>query len=61
MNPQYAEVARRAGHRCEYCRAPEIIFNFPFEVEQIVGMAFGSCRLSVVLFCRLFLGGRQEK
>ena len=36
MNPQYAEVARRAGHRCEYCHAPEVIFNFPFEVEHIL-------------------------
>lgn len=36
MNPRYPAVARRAGHRCEYCRAPEVIFNFPFEVEHIV-------------------------
>jgi HNH endonuclease len=36
MNPRYAFVAQRAGHRCEYCRAPEAIFNFPFEVEHIV-------------------------
>src|SRR5437660_7430667 len=36
MNPHYSRVAARAGHRCEYCRAPEAIFNFPFEVEHIV-------------------------
>lgn len=36
MNSRYAQVAERAGHRCEYCRAPEAIFNFPFEVEHIV-------------------------
>jgi hypothetical protein len=36
MNPHYPDVARRAGHRCEYCRAPEVAFNFPFEVEHIV-------------------------
>ena len=35
MNPFYAEVARRAGHRCEYCHAPEAVFNFPFEVDHI--------------------------
>lgn len=35
MNPRYPPVARRAAHRCEYCRAPEAIFNFPFEVEHI--------------------------
>jgi hypothetical protein len=36
MNPRYPFVAHRAGHRCEYCRAPEAIFNLPFEVEHIV-------------------------
>ena len=36
MNPHYALVAQRAGHRCEYCRAPEAVFNFPFEVEHII-------------------------
>ncbi len=36
MNRLYAVVAERAGHRCEYCHAPEAIFNLPFEVEHIV-------------------------
>ncbi len=36
MNAHYAAVAERAAHRCEYCRAPEVIFNFPFEVEHVV-------------------------
>jgi hypothetical protein len=36
MNPRYPLVASRAGHRCEYCRAPESIFNLSFEVEHIV-------------------------
>jgi hypothetical protein len=36
MNPDYPLVAERARHRCEYCGAPEAIFNFPFEVEHIV-------------------------
>jgi hypothetical protein len=39
MNPLYARVAERAGHRCEYCHAPEVIFNFPFEVEHIIPVA----------------------
>lgn len=39
MNPHYAQVALRAGHRCEYCRAPEVVFNFPFEVEHIIPIA----------------------
>src|SRR2546422_2890562 len=36
MNPHYSRVAERAGHRCEYCQAPEAIFNLPFEVEHVV-------------------------
>jgi hypothetical protein len=36
VNPSYPRVAARAGHLCEYCRAPELIFNFPFEVEHII-------------------------
>lgn len=36
MNPRHARVALRAGYRCEYCRAPEAVFNFPFEVEHII-------------------------
>ncbi len=36
MNPHYPRVAERAAHRCEYCRAPEAIFNFPFETEHVV-------------------------
>jgi hypothetical protein len=36
VNKHYARVAERAGHRSEYCRAPEAIFNLPFEVEHIV-------------------------
>ncbi len=36
MSPFYSSVAERAGHRCEYCCAPEVVFNFPFEVEHII-------------------------
>ena len=36
MNPRYPRVAQRAAHLCEYCHAPESIFNFPFEVEHII-------------------------
>ena len=41
MNPHYSDIARRADHRCEYCRAPEAAFNFPFEVEHVVPTARG--------------------
>jgi hypothetical protein len=33
MNPFYTLVADRATHRREYCHAPELVFNFPFEPE----------------------------
>ena len=34
MNPNYSLAASRAEHICEYCRAPEAIFNLPFEVSN---------------------------
>ncbi len=39
MNPYYRAIAQRANHRCEYCQAPEVVFNFPFEVEHIVPLS----------------------
>lgn len=39
MNPNYQLVADRANHRCEYCHAPELVFNFPFEVEHIIPLS----------------------
>lgn len=41
MNPHYSRIAQRAGHRCEYCRGPEAVFNFPFEVEHIIPTSRG--------------------
>jgi hypothetical protein len=41
MNPHHTQVALRAGHRCEYCHAPEAVFNLPLEVEHIVPVARG--------------------
>ncbi len=35
MNPLYEIVASRANYRCEYCKAPEQVFNFPFNVDHI--------------------------
>ena len=65
MNPRYPEVAARAAHRCEYCQAPEAIFNVPFEVEHIIPpLAGGSDQLSnLALACRgcnLFKADRIE-
>lgn len=41
MNSNYPQVAARAEHRCEYCHAPEIVFNFPFEVEHVIPTSKG--------------------
>jgi hypothetical protein len=41
MNPLYPAVAIRAGHRCEYCHAPEAVFNFEFEVEHVIPRSLG--------------------
>lgn len=41
MSPYYASVARRAAHRCEYCHAPELVFNFRFEVEHVIPVSQG--------------------
>lgn len=54
MNPRYPSVARRAGHRCEYCHAPEVAFNFPFEVEHIAPSSHGGAvaEENLALGCR---------
>lgn len=39
MNPYYIAIAERANHRCKYCKAPEVVFNFPFEVEHIIPLS----------------------
>lgn len=54
MNPLYPFVAHRAGHRCEYCHAPEVAFNFPFEVDHIAPTASGGtvAEDNLALVCR---------
>ena len=54
MNPQYPLVSARARHVCEYCHAPEAIFNLPFEVEHITPQALGgeSTPDNLALSCR---------
>jgi len=34
-------VASRANFRCEYCKKPEIIANFSFHLEHIIGRQHG--------------------
>jgi hypothetical protein len=41
MNAAYEVMAERAAFRCEYCRAPAALFNFPFEIEHIVPLSRG--------------------
>lgn len=41
MNSLLPPVALRAQNRCEYCRAPGAAFNFSFDVEHILPVAFG--------------------
>jgi HNH endonuclease len=41
VNARYPAIAERAAYRCEYCHAPESVFNFPFEVEHILPQARG--------------------
>lgn len=54
MNPHYAPVAERAKHGCEYCGAPEAIFNFPFEVEHVIppGRGGSDADDNLALACR---------
>jgi hypothetical protein len=54
MNSRYPAVASRAAQRCEYCRAPEAIFNFPFEVEHIfpIGRGGTDADSNLALACR---------
>lgn len=54
MNPHYPLIGRRAGHRCEYCRAPEAVFNFPFEVEHVIPTSCGGSddEANLCLACR---------
>lgn len=54
MNPHYPFVASRAAHLCEYCHAPELVFNFPFEVEHIIPLYRGSAdtEFNWALSCR---------
>ncbi len=54
MNPHYPLVSARARHACEYCRAPEIVFNLPFEVEHITPQSHGgeTSEDNLALSCR---------
>lgn len=50
----YPQVAERADRLCEYCLAPEDVFNQEFEVDHIVARAANGCDHlhKLVLACR---------
>lgn len=54
MNPHYPLVSARARHACEYCHAPEVVFNMRFEVEHITPQARGGTSTddNLALACR---------
>ncbi|MBS1796939.1 MAG: HNH endonuclease [Acidobacteria bacterium] len=54
MNPHYSIVAERAEHLCEYCRAPEAVCNFPFEVDHFIPLSQNGSNETenLVLACR---------
>ncbi len=54
MNPNYPFVSARARHACEYCHAPEAVFNLPFEVEHISPQSRGGTTTedNLALSCR---------
>jgi HNH endonuclease len=54
VNPNYSFVAARAKHICEYCRAPEAVFNLPFEIEHIFPLSRGGVNSpnNLALSCR---------
>jgi hypothetical protein len=55
VNPRYTAVARRADHRCEYCRAPERLFNTKFDVEHVTPVSRGGADdpENLALACRI--------
>jgi hypothetical protein len=50
----YRTVAARARHRCEYCLAPEAVFNLAFELDHIVPQILGGVTVhtNLALACR---------
>lgn len=54
MNPRHPDVSKRAGEKCEYCKAPQRLFNMLFEVEHVVPVAAWSDERSenLALACR---------
>lgn len=54
MNPHYQIVAERAEHLCEYCHAPDLVSNFPFEIDHFIPLSEDGSKEpeNLVLACR---------
>ncbi len=54
MNPYYELVSARARHLYEYCHAPEVVFNLPFEAEHLTPQSRGgeTSEENLALSCR---------
>src|SRR5437867_662822 len=61
-SPFYGQVAERALHRCQYCRAPEWLFNKEFEVEHVIPESLGGKTelVNLVLACRACNGAKGQ-
>lgn len=59
----YKTVAERAGHRCEYCHAPEALFNHRFPVDHIIPRVFGGSDdpENLALACHACNGHKYQK
>lgn len=59
----YKIVADRAGHRCEYCHAPEALFNHRFPVDHIIPRVFGGSDdpKNLALACHACNGHKYQK
>jgi hypothetical protein len=64
-HPMHRFVAGRAGERCEYCKTPERLAGYPFEVEHVVPTARGGTSAVTNLalacgFCNKAKGTKQR-
>lgn len=60
MNPRYTRVAQSAAHRCEYCRAPEAVFNRAFHVKADTGSINGVTAVGRATVSRLRMNSPSQ-
>jgi hypothetical protein len=59
----YYLVAARAEHRCEFCQAPEAVFNQRFSIDHIIPRALGGSDTfdNLALACDACNGHKYKK